>query len=118
MKKIVVIVLFGFLTAQAEEISKQQQAKQTALGIIASLTDTIATLIINKHYTKDPNVTKTCCVDLVTQLADALAIAIVAKMEETKKEQKDVRSISLHEHDVDINQLAQELADKVIGQLE
>lgn len=66
------------------------QSKKLALEIIASISDDIATLIINKNHEKDPEVAKASCVRLITNLADALATVII-KM----KASKEVRGIEL-----------------------
>ena len=91
--------------------SDDAQAKQAALEIIASLSEHIATFIINHHHEKNPEVAKISCIKLVTTLADALT-QVICKI----KEQKNNRSIDLYsdeEYDQALRLLSEKLMQKI-----
>lgn len=71
--------------------SQDDQAKQAALEIIASISDDIATLVINHKYEKNTEVAKITSIKLVTTLADAI-VKIIEKI----KERKQVRSFEIY----------------------
>ncbi|OGB86503.1 hypothetical protein A3J41_01270 [candidate division TM6 bacterium RIFCSPHIGHO2_12_FULL_38_8] len=107
------VSLFFNPTVQADEPSKDLQAKKLALEIIASISDDLATLIINKHHEKDPKVTQTSCIHLISTLADAIA-ALIIKI----KAKKEIRGIDLVD-DVDCEKMliavAHQLNEKIDG---
>ena len=88
------------------------QEKKIALDIIASLSDDIAQLIINKHAAKDPEITKVCCVRLVTNLADAIA-SLIIKI----KSNKEVRGVELLDQQEYQNALTK-ISDQLVSDIE
>lgn len=95
-------------SVQAEDA----QAKKLALEIIASLSDDLATLIINKKTQKDPQVTKICCVRLIANLADALA-SVIIKI----KSNKEVRGIDLSDEQ-DYQKALANISDQLVSKIE
>lgn len=92
--------------------SDDAQAKKMALEIISSISDDLAILIINKHHQKDPQITKTCCVRLITNLADAIA-SVIIKI----KANKEIRSIELLDQ-AEYQQALANIYDKLINDID
>ena len=86
-------------------------AKKAALEIVASISDDIATLVINHHYAKDPEVAKASSIKLVTTLADAIA-CVIAKIQE----KKETRSVELYS-DEEYAQALIILSDQLVQKL-
>jgi predicted transcriptional regulator len=104
---------FVFLSVPISfQASTSQDSKKLALEIIASLSDDIATLIINKQQANDPQLTKICCVNLITRLADTLATVII-KM----KERKAVRTVDLIS-DVEFNNTIEALVAQLLNKID
>ena len=104
---------FAFLSVPiAVQASTSQDSKKLALEIIASLSDDIATLIINKQQAKDPQLTKVCCVNLITRLADTLATVIIKI-----KERKSARAVDLIS-DVEFNNAIEALVAQLLNKVD
>lgn len=101
--------LFVPLSIHADP-EKDAQAKKVALEIIAALSDDIATLIINKHHEKDPQITKIACLNLVTRLADVIA-SVIIKIKE-RKETRGIDLLSDDDYQNELYALAMQLAEK------
>ncbi len=103
-------VIFSLFSASFIR-SDDAQAKKAALEIIASISDDIATLVINHHHEKNPEVAKIASIKLVTNLADAI-VQIVAKI----KERKEIRSVDLYsdeEYDQALRLLSEQFVQKI-----
>ena len=106
----IILLLCSVTSIQADDA----QVKKASLEIIASISDDIATLIINHHHEKNSEVAKISCVKLVTTLADAIA-QVICKI----KERKENRSIDLYsdeEYDQALRLLSEELIHKICNQ--
>ena len=87
LKIIVIFSWFSVIAVQADDV----QAKKAALKIIASISDDIATLVLNHNHEKNPEVAKVASIKLITTLADTLA-TVITKI----KERKEVRSFDIY----------------------
>ncbi len=92
--------------------SEDAQAKKAALEIIASISDDIATLVINHNSQKDPDVAKITSIKLITTLADAIA-CVITKI----KERKETRSVELYS-DAEYDQALQLLSENLIHKIQ
>lgn len=111
MKRILKFCIIFSLFSVSLIHSDDAQAKKAALEIIASISDDIATLVINHHHEKDPEVAKISCVKLVTTLADAIAQLIIKI-----KERKEIRSVDLYsdeEYDQALRLLSEQFVQKI-----
>ncbi len=111
MKQILKIIFifswFSVIALQADDV----QAKKAALEIIASISDDIATLVLNHNHEKNPEVAKVASIKLITTLADTIA-TVITKI----KERKEVRSFDIYsqeEYDQALRLLSEELIQKI-----
>lgn len=104
---------WAFAESNSENYAYKNDDKKIALAFVAAISDSIATLVLNRKD-KNPEVTKTCCLELVTQLADLVARLIIHS-----KEQKAIRSgcndgaLSEEEYRAVIQGIANDLAEKI-----
>jgi hypothetical protein len=116
MKKLFLISLLCSIAligeSQVQQSDDHQLAKQQALQAIATISDSIAALIINTHHAKDPAVAQKCCTDLVVSLADILANAIITKIERSKD--KQTRTALSDDFDAQVDRIARNLAEKIM----
>ena len=88
------------------------QAKKLALEIIATLSDDIATLVIQKNHNSDPQTIKSSCINLITHLADVLATLIIKL-----KERKETRGIDLCD-EIEYQQMLQVAAQNLLSKIQ
>lgn len=111
MKQILKFCVLFSLFSSVNVHAQDAQAKQAALEIIASLSDDIATLVINHNHEKNSEVAKIVSIKLVTTLADAIAQVIIKI-----KERKEIRNIDLYsdeEYQQALIILSQQLIQKI-----
>lgn len=113
---LIALLLSSFLIlaeSNSENFLHKNDDKKIALAFVAAISDSIATLVLNRKD-KNPEVTKACCVELVAQLADLVARVIIHT-----KEQKAARStgndveLSDQEYQSVLEALADDLAEKI-----
>ena len=105
------LILSWSVTQIQTDDAQVKPAKKAALEIVASISDDIATLVINHHYAKDPEVAKASSIKLVTTLADAIA-CVIAKIQE-KKETRSVELYSDEEYAQALIILSDQLVQKI-----
>ena len=81
--------------------SHDEQAKKASLEIVAALSEDIATLIINAHHSKDPQVTKAVSINLITRIADIIATILMKLKERKPSRSMPFYSDAAYQHDLD-----------------